>query len=706
MAPRLTGTGLDRLVEIIQKDPGLNRRLSDSDINKGAEAASELNHMLLDGIREMGLANDELIDASDLRALGDWIQADSVRNQKFLGFYGTNNKGVETGFQLVEQEDSSTRLFDEDAVDEVADGIYSIGFGYEKGRLLDVDGNLYRSLNLTSGWINRLLTDGDMESLKNVEAEVTGTTGTGLDHFVTAAMTDPGLIQNVSRTDMATAARAVDALNHMYLEGIRELGLVNDGSFDRSDVQALDEWVRLDAGRHAEFVALDQDYHLIQKKGSTYSAVSIHGDMTTKEGAAIDIGPLIDDGRVPHTGHVISHGMRGLYHIGAGTQDGRVINDEGKPDISTKIAAAWLDQILTDADIASLNNPEADVAGTTGTGLDLLVEAVLTDPGLQRNLSQTDINTGALAVDAMNHLYLDGIREMGLANDGIIDRSDIQAIDSWVRADAARLAEFMELHKGYDLIYNKGADYSVLSIDGSMFGHEGHDMNVDDGITPHKGHVINHAMKGIYHIGFGVEKGRIINDEGNPDVSTRVPAEWFDQLLGHHDMMMLNNVDGTALAKGTTGTGLDKLVDIILDDPGLARNVSRADIAEAARSADAMNNIIVDTIGALGLAKDGRINDVDVEKINKHIRTNDALHDEFLFLRGQQGAAGTESGFHLVQGNGGSTKLFDKFAVNNVADAVYHVGFETQKNMFLDDDGDRSYSVVRVAEWIDELYFA
>jgi hypothetical protein len=504
MESRLTGTGLDRLVEIIETDAGINRRASASDVLEGAEAAGALNAMLLNGIRELGLANDGTIDASDLRALGDWARADE-RHQTFLDLYGTNRNGIETGFQLVENEDSDARLFGQDAVDEVADAIYSFGFGDRDGRLLDVDGNPYRSVILTAGWLDDLLTTADMEALSNPNGSlvVEGSTGTGLDRIVDIIQTDPGLIRNVSRTDIAEGARAADALNQMYLDGMDALGLANDGTIDKSDVVAIGEWVHFDAGRFADFRDLHEDWHLV---------------------------------------------------------------------------------------------------------------------------------------------------------------------------------------------LNKGAD--LAEIDG-----------VTDGVHPHIGHVVNHGFRGIYQIGFGAEDGILLDDNGEPDVGARVPASWFDQLLTDTEKKDLGNPEGSLVVESTTGTGLDQLVDIIRTDPGLIRNVSRSDIAEAAEAADAMNSIIVQAIKDLGAARDGRINDVDVEKINGYIRSDDALHDEFLMLYGRVENDG-ETGFQLVQGNGGSEKLSGKWAVNNVADGVYSVGFAIETNKFLDGDGDPSYSVVRVAEWIDDLYFA
>lgn len=506
MENRFTGTGLDRLVETIESDMGVQRRVSDSELDKGAQAAGELNHLFLEGIEALGLANDGRLDRSDLRGLSDWIRDDAGRNATYLDLYGRNTGGSETGFQLVQNEDSDNRLFGEDAIDEVADAIYSIGFGYDgRGRSLDVNGDAYRSLNLTASWMNDLLTDADMDGLSN--------------------------------------------------------------------------------------------------------------------------------------------------------EDGALI-----------------------------------VEGTTGTGLDRIIEIINSDPGIARNVSKTDIAEASTAVDALNHIYLDGMSALGIANDGVIDKSDVVALDEWMRSDAGRVAQFTELHAEWRKVLNKGAD--LATVDG-----------FNDGVHPHVGHVVNHGFRGIYEIGFGSEDGILLDHNGNPDVGARVPSAWFDQLLAGAEKQSLDNPDGSLVVEPSTVTGLDQLIDIINNDAGLARNVSGTDIAEAARAADAMNDILVDVIGTLGVADDGRITDRDVEKMNTHIRSDAELQDEFEFLYGTRTEAG-ETGFEAVNGNGGEEKLFGKWAINNVADAVYHMAFDIEDNMFRDVDGNESYSVKRVAEWIDDLYFA
>jgi len=532
MGTQPTGTGLDRLVDIIETDAGVARNVSDSNIEKGADAAAGLNAMIVQGIRALGAANDGTIDAADLRGLGDWVQSNKGRYDTYLQLYGPNNS---KGFQLVQGEDSSKFLFGEDAIDEIADAIYSFGFGSTSGnKILDVDGNPYRSVNLTANWLDKLLTDQDMKELSNPNGStvVEGTTGTGLDRIVEIINDDPGLVRNVSSVDIAKASRAVDAMNHMYLDGMKTLGLVNDGKIDKSDVIALDNWVRSDAGRLVTYKDLSADWRLVYNKGADIDYVGIN------------------DSIHPHVGHVVNHAFRAIYEIGYGVKDGFLIGPSGKAEVSARLPAPWFDQLL-----------DGKVQGTGG-------------------------------------------------------------------------------HSG-----------------GSHGGDHGGGSSTQ-----------------------------------NPDTSGDNTAK--DDLV---------NPEGSTVVKGTTGTGLDEVIDIIVNDPGLARNVSRNDIAEGAEAADAMNSIIVDVIDTLGLAKDGSIDRADVKKMSDYIRSDDALHDEFLALHGSEYSG--RSGFHLVQGQGGTEKLFGKWAVNNVFDAMYSLGREIESHRFVEDDGDLSYGANLAARGIDEFFF-
>jgi len=151
----------------------------------------------------------------------------------------------------------------------------------------------------------------------------------------------------------------------------------------------------------------------------------------------------------------------------------------------------------------------------------------------------------------------------------------------------------------------------------------------------------------------------------------------------------------------TTGTGLDKLVDIVLRDWGLNAKVPASQITQGAQAADAMNQIIVASIKATGVAGDGQFSAADVRDLGTYIRSH--YQDKWVTLHGDD-EEGLETGFHLVQGDGGTTQLFGQVnAVNTVADGLYHLGFAIEGDRFLNEDGNPNACVQTVAYWLNEL---
>ncbi|MCP4283334.1 MAG: hypothetical protein GY792_02605, partial [Gammaproteobacteria bacterium] len=152
--------------------------------------------------------------------------------------------------------------------------------------------------------------------------------------------------------------------------------------------------------------------------------------------------------------------------------------------------------------------------------------------------------------------------------------------------------------------------------------------------------------------------------------------------------------------EGSTGTGLDQIIDMINADTELSRRISNEDIREAGSAADGMNIIIAEAIQQTGLGNDGEISASDVFDLNTYIRQN--YEEEWVFLHGDDEGQ-TETGFHRVQNNGAVTRMFDENAINTVADGLYHMGFEIRNGRFLNEDGNANASVEQVAVWLDSL---
>jgi Ca2+-binding RTX toxin-like protein len=151
---------------------------------------------------------------------------------------------------------------------------------------------------------------------------------------------------------------------------------------------------------------------------------------------------------------------------------------------------------------------------------------------------------------------------------------------------------------------------------------------------------------------------------------------------------------------GTTGTGLDALIQMIGEDIGLINNISATQIREGAAAADKLNHIIVDAIKATGAMDDGHLTVAEVFDISDYIHTNNLA--AFKAAHGED-ANMIETGFHLVRGNHGASYLLGDSAIDTVMDGIYHIGFETKWDRFLNEDGNANARVETVTYWLNEL---
>jgi len=150
-----------------------------------------------------------------------------------------------------------------------------------------------------------------------------------------------------------------------------------------------------------------------------------------------------------------------------------------------------------------------------------------------------------------------------------------------------------------------------------------------------------------------------------------------------------------------TGTGLDQLVDTIGTDFGLSGKISDQDISGGAAAANAMNAIIVEAVNATGVAADGQFSVADVKTLNSYIRANHL--EEWTALHGDD-ENGEETGFHLVQNDGATSRYRGDNLTNTVADGIYHLGFQIRGNRLLNEDGNANATLTQAAEWLTQFY--
>ncbi len=239
-----TNTGLDQLVDLIIDDMGLNRRVANEEIVTAAQAADAMNGIIKTAIFETGVANNDALNAADVRDINAYIRANFA--DQWAEYHGDDEGDSETGFHLVQNDGATTRLFGSyNAVNTVADGIYHLGFAIMDDRLLNEDGNRNASLESVAHWLEVLLQD-DLANLHNdaVATYTSGTTNSGLDSLVNIITTDPGLNRKVATSEITAAANAANSMNEIILEAVFETGVANNGVINAADVRDLNQYIQ------------------------------------------------------------------------------------------------------------------------------------------------------------------------------------------------------------------------------------------------------------------------------------------------------------------------------------------------------------------------------------------------------------------------------------------------------------------------------
>ena len=308
------------------------------------------------------------------------------------------------------------------------------------------------------------------------------------------------------------------------------------------------------------------------------------------------------------------------------------------------------------------------VTGTTGTGLDQLVDVVFSDTSLAGSNTAPNLLAGAAAADGMNQIILQAAAATGAGADGQFTEAEVLAMNGWIRAN--KLPEWLALHG--DDEGNVETGFHLVQNDGAQSQYRGNNL-------------VDTVADGLYHMGFEVQNGRFVNEDGDANATVTQVAAWLTQFYTDHS---------------TTGTGLDRITNAIMADAGLSANISDSDIAQGADQADLLNHLIMDGLKASSGWTEGKaVSVADVTALNAWIRADAGRFAYFLQLHGDD-ENGEETGYHLVQNDGANTAYFGKNLVNTVADGLYHIGFEIQDGQFLNEDGNANAKVSDVADWL------
>jgi hypothetical protein len=152
----------------------------------------------------------------------------------------------------------------------------------------------------------------------------------------------------------------------------------------------------------------------------------------------------------------------------------------------------------------------------------------------------------------------------------------------------------------------------------------------------------------------------------------------------------------------TTETGFDQLVDTLATDFGLSGRISDKDLVGGVSAANTMNAIILEAIRETGAGREteGVFTVDDVRELNSYIRTNHL--EKWTALHGDD-EKGEETGYHLLQNDGATSRYRGDNLANTVADGIYHLGFAIEGDRILNEDGDANATLQQLAEWLTQF---
>jgi hypothetical protein len=322
--------GLNKIIEIVQKDKRLNQRTELATVELAIETMQEMNRIIIEAIIQTGVGNDKKISTADTREINDYI------------FYNFQEEWIEwhSIFSLIVNSGARTLLFGKNAIDIIANSIYHLGFeSHTKNNLANESGESDGSYKQVAYWLDNLLRE-DLEAgrLFNPEIqEVIGESGTGLDRVVEIIYSDEGLQRHISTGDMRIGATSANTLNRMLLEAIEETNAGASGAFTTDNMHAINNYL--------------VSYY-------TEAWATAHG--SDKENSETGYHKVKNDGAIYQIfdKNAINSVFEGIYQLGFVTPDSdRTVNEEDTLNNSFEVIALWLTQLLGD----ELNNDKEDL---------------------------------------------------------------------------------------------------------------------------------------------------------------------------------------------------------------------------------------------------------------------------------------------------------------------------------------------------------
>lgn len=717
-----TGTGLDVLIERLVDDIGLNHRISQKEINDAAKSADGMAKILIEAIKATGVADDKQLDQMDMVDVNRWIRANKLAEWTTL--HGDDEGAFESGFHTARGDGGREYIFGDLAVDTVADGVFHTGFKIEGDRFQNEDGDAATRISDASDWLSILLAkDLASGSLQSGKGPIDVATLKPSAVFSRAAVvTDNGTTGAVdlgkpSGTALTSGTIALDFTANRPDDGGTHVVFSKDGASNAAgDITAFirdgelyvilqdgkqDRWIKaedmtIEAGRkYSLAVTFGPDGLGIFLDGKRVGADvdAVTGLAANTRSLALGAGTWGRD--ASHPSQLDSHldgtvANLAVYNRVLDAFELRAINTSGAlPQQWNGVAAIQGDQPALRAG-TGLKGEVFD-RGTTFNSIDDFIAQTATKSA-NFHLNAKTVNFGGFDEVKTLSEFLDGKATLTYGGAGTA-----------MNTIGLRLQGYVWLDKGQHLVNVRSDDGFLLKLGGDELS----SYSWDRGFTG-TSKTISIENSGLYAIDLyyfdnNGREGLRLELDGNPVGADRLYASIDDYtaaLTANGAMPSGGLPYAYEGPVGTTGTGLDKLIQIIGEDDGLRNNISETQIRGGAAAADRINHIIVDAINATGALDDGHLTVAETYELSAWIHAN--RQAEFVAAHGDD-ENGVETGFHLIQGDGGASYLLGEEAVNTVMDGIYHIGFDTAGDRFVNEDGNANARVETVTYWLNEL---
>ena len=339
-----TGTQLDKIIGIILKDKGLLANIKTSDLRAGAMSADVMNSYIIEGIRAEGLANDGKLTTADIRTLNQYILKN--HGSEWIGLHGDDENGKETGYHRIQSDGATSRMFADNFMNSIADGIYHIGFKSRfKDNLVNEDNQKNKTYEQVASWLDSLLKpDLVAGNLNNPDYhEVESTTGSYIDKIIGNIYNDEGLIQNVSMEDIRVASESASEMNSLIKEAIEETGVMSDCYITPNEAKRINKYLVENHG--SRWIALHGND---TNNGHHKSGCCGHGGGgAAAAAAATGYHRIQNEGAtsVLNNQNIINTLADNIYHIGFRTKyPNNLVNEDGAKNASFETVAFWLNK--------------------------------------------------------------------------------------------------------------------------------------------------------------------------------------------------------------------------------------------------------------------------------------------------------------------------------------------------------------------------